>query len=75
MTDFPSFSDRSDSRIVFVRDVKTADLPQEIRDRTGGQERLYAIQAESGEVLALVPDRQQAFAVARRNEFTPVSAH
>ena len=29
----------------------------------------------TGEVLALVPDRAQAFVVARQNEFSPVSVH
>lgn len=75
MTDYPSFPEGGDKHIVYVRDVKTADLPAEIQARTGGQERVYAIHAESGEVLALVPDRRQAFAVARRNELSPVSVH
>lgn len=75
MTDFPSLQDTGDSRIVYVRDVKTADLPEEIRARTGERDRMYAIQAESGEVLALVADWKQAFALARRNEFHPVSVH
>ena len=35
-----------------------------------GHERL-----STGEVLALVADRAQAFAVARQNEFSPVSVH
>jgi hypothetical protein len=75
MTDFPSFPAEGDKRIVYVREVKTADLPEEIRAQTGGLDHLYAIHAPSGEVLALVPDRRQAFAVARQNEFSPVSVH
>ncbi len=75
MTDFPSLPDEGEKRIVYVREVKTADLPEEIRARTGGLAALYAIHAEDGEVLALVGDRRQAFLVARQNEMAPVSVH
>jgi hypothetical protein len=75
MTDFPSFPDDGDKRIVYVREIKTADLPDEIRARTGDLDHLYAIHAHTGEVLALVPDRAQAFIVARQNEYSPVSVH
>lgn len=75
MTDFPSFPDDGDKRIVYVREVKTADLPDEIRARTGELDHLYAIHSHTGEVLALVPDRAQAFVVARQNQFSPVSVH
>jgi hypothetical protein len=75
MTDFPSFAGESERQIVYVRAVKTADLPREIQDQVGGREQLYAIHAQTGEVLALVPDRAQAFVVARQNELAPVSVH
>ncbi len=75
MTDFPSFPGDGDRRIVYVREVKTADLPAEVRAKAGELDHLYAIHAASGEVLALVPDRKQAFVVARQNEFSPVSVH
>jgi hypothetical protein len=71
MTEFPSFAAEGDKRIVYVREVKTADLPEEVRSRTS-LEHLYAIHAADGEVLALVPDRAQAFVVARQNELSPV---
>jgi hypothetical protein len=74
MTDFPSFPSDGDRRIVYVREVKTADLPEQVRAQTT-LEHLYAIHAANGEVLALVPDRAQAFVVARQNEFSPVSVH
>ena len=74
MTDFPSFNDDDDKRIVYVREVKTADLPEEVRSKTS-LDHLYAIHAANGAVLALVPDRAQAFVVARQNEFSPVSVH
>jgi hypothetical protein len=75
MTDFPSFPSDGDKRIVYVREIKTADLPEEIRAQTAGRDHLYSIHAPSGEVLALVPDRNQAFLVARQNEYSPVSVH
>jgi len=75
MTDFPSFqSEAGTTRIVYVREIKTADLPEEVRARTS-LEHLYSIHSPDGAVLALVPDRAQAFVVARQNEFSPVSVH
>ncbi|MBA3325118.1 MAG: DUF1150 family protein [Rhodobacteraceae bacterium] len=75
MTEFQSFPEDGGKRIVYVREIKTADLPDEIRARTGGLDHLYAIHAADGEVLALVPDRNQAFVVARQNAMSPVSVH
>ena len=76
MTDFASIPDDTDERrIVYVREIKTADLPEEVRARTGGLDHLYAIHAPNGAVLALVADRDQAFVVARQNELSPVSVH
>ncbi len=76
MTDFPSLpADDASERIVYVRSVKTADLPEAIQAQTQGRDHLYAIHAASGACLALVPDRKQAFMVARRNELSRVSAH
>jgi hypothetical protein len=78
MTDFPSLpgegETHGDKRIVYVRAVKAADLPAEVRAQTS-LAHLYAIHAPTGEVLALVPDRDQAFVVARQNAFSPVSVH
>lgn len=75
MTDYPSFPSDGDKRIVYVREVKTADLPAQIRAQTGDLDSLYAIHAATGEVLALAQNRAQAFVVARQNEFSPVSVH
>ena len=74
MTDFPSFAADGDKRIVYVREVKTADLPRGHPAQVT-LDHLYAIHAPTGEVLALVPDRAQAFVVARQNQFSPVSVH
>ena len=76
MTDFPALAeDQTPNRIVYVRSVKTADLPEAIKAQAPGVDQLYAIHAPNGEVLALVADRARAFLVARQNEFSPVSVH
>ena len=76
MTDFASLNDDGgENRIVYVRSVKTAELPKAVQARAQGVDHLYAIHASDGEVLALVPDRAQAFIVARQNEYSPVSVH
>jgi hypothetical protein len=62
-------------RTVYVRSVAAADLPDEMREETDGFETVYAIHSEDGERLALVKDRELAFAVARTNDLTPVSVH
>lgn len=76
MTDFASLNDDgAENRIVYVRSVKTAELPKAVQARASGMEHLYAIHSSDGEVLALVQDRAQAFIVARQHEYSPVSAH
>jgi hypothetical protein len=83
MTDFPSFEKRFDQtgegrRIVYVRPIRTSELPGEVQQQIAanfGRDTIYAIHSPDGEVLALVPDRRQAFVVARQNEFAPVSVH
>lgn len=64
-----------DNRIVYVRPVAVADLPEEIREQAMGIVTLYAVHRPDGERLALVRDRQMAFALARQNDLAPVSAH
>jgi hypothetical protein len=63
--------------IVYVRKVRVADLPDDIREQASGAglKELYAIGNEEGEQLALVKDRKLAFVVARQNDMTPVSVH
>ncbi len=79
--DHPSFDDRDavaeapvESRIVYIRAVPASELPAEARARIGDAP-LYAIHDAAGARLALVADRDLAFAVARQHEMTPVSAH
>ena len=62
-------------RIVYIRPIAVADLPDDLRQKANGLVTLYAIGSETGERLALVRDRDLAFVVARQNELTPVSVH
>jgi hypothetical protein len=67
--------DQSEDPIVYVRPVKVADLPDEIRQQAAGIETLYAVHDEHGAQLALVKDRQLAFVLARQNHMAPVTVH
>ena len=58
--------------IVYVREADPEQLPEHLQD-VGGTP--YAIHDSSGAVVGLAPDRRQAFALARRNDLTPVSVH
>ena len=62
-------------RSVYVRPVDVADLPKEVRDNSEGLETIYALHAADGERLALVAKRAMAFALARQNDFAPVTVH
>lgn len=61
--------------IVYVRPVKVADLPEDLREQAAGIETLYAVHSAEGERLALVRDRNLAFVLARQNDMTPVAVH
>ncbi len=62
-------------RIVYVRAVPVADLPDEVRQQVGGAEVIYSVHAPDGQRLALVADRQSAFHLAKAHDFAPVSVH
>lgn len=62
-------------RLVYVRPVAVADLPDEIRREAAGIETLYAVHDTDGERLALVRDRDMAFVLARQNDLAPVHVH
>lgn len=70
-----NFFPEGEDRIVYVRAVKTADLPPELRDQAGPAEIVYAVHKADGEPLALVSKRNQALRLARANELTAVSVH
>ena len=62
-------------RLVYIRPVNVADLPQGIQDQAGGSDKIYGVHSSDGLCLALVKDRQLAFALARQNDFAPVGVH
>jgi hypothetical protein len=61
--------------IVYIRQVETRTLPQEIRQQLQGVDSMYAVHDADGERLALVKERSLAFMLARQNELTPFSVH
>lgn len=65
----------SEDRIVYVRAVAVADLPEQVQREAGGLKTLYAVYSPEGERLALVRDRNLAFVLARQNDFAPVTVH
>ena len=67
--------DQSEDPIVYVRPVKVADLPDEIRQQARGLDTLYAVHDSNGAQLALVKDRKLAFVLARQNHMAPVTVH
>jgi hypothetical protein len=62
-------------RIVYVKAIDAADLPDEVREEIGDQEQLYAVHDSEGQQLALVVDRKLAFTLARQHDFAPVAVH
>jgi hypothetical protein len=62
-------------RIVYVRPLKVATLPDALRAQLGEAKTVYAVHGEDGEQLALVADRGLAFSLARAHDFAPVNAH
>ena len=68
--------DGGDSRpIVYVRPVPVDELPEEMRNLTGGLTQLYAVHDTDGQRLALVRDRKLAFVLARQYDMAPVNVH
>lgn len=62
-------------RIVYVRPVDVADLPDEVQEKVGDIRTLYAVHDANGQQLALVKDRNLAFVLARQNDLSPVTVH
>jgi hypothetical protein len=65
----------SAERVVYVRPVVLAELPDEVRKEVGGDTGLYVVCSHQGERLALVRDRNVAFILARQNDLEPVNVH
>jgi len=69
------FAHHGRRRKAYVRLIKNSDLPEDMQIETNGFDEIYAIYDEDGEQLALVKDRELAFAVARTNDFVPENVH
>lgn len=66
------FTDPQGHPIVYVREVAADEMPDELKDTPA---RLFALHDAEGNRLALTPDRRMAFALAKRNDLTPLSVH
>lgn len=62
-------------RLVYVRPVPVADLPEDVQGMARGLDRIYAVHDADGERLALVRDRALAFALVRQHDRVPVNVH
>ena len=63
---------RRGNAIVYVREASRESLPDELKSAPG---KVFSVHDPEGNCLALAKDRALAFALARRNELTPVSVH
>ena len=70
-----NFGNESEERMVYIRPVNVAELPQDVRQQVEDAKELYAVHRADGERLALVRDRKLAFLLARQNDFAPVAVH
>ena len=61
--------------LVYVKPVLVADLPEALRDKAGDVETLFAVHNTKGQQLALVADRDMAFALARQHDMRPQTLH
>ena len=67
--------DTDQERIVYVRSVNVADLPEDVQEQAEGLDHLYAVHDANGQQLALVANRNLAFVLARQNDYSPVAVH
>ena len=69
------FGPEDESKLVYVRPVAVADLPEDMQEQATGVDTIYAVHRADGERLALVKDRHMAFVIARQNDLAPVTVH
>ena len=65
------------SSIVYVRPVEAGELAGQVPglDDVASDTLLYAVHAADGTPMAIVSDRDAAFAAARQYEMEPLSVH
>lgn len=80
--DEQAFASLDGRKFVYVRPILASDVMGDLRDEFGegdieldADAILYSVHDEDGERLALVGDRDLAFAAARQYEMTPLSVH
>jgi hypothetical protein len=76
------FAELGGRKLVYVRAVQVRDVLDDLVDEDGDMvldapedATLYSIHSADGERIALVGDRDLAFAAARQQEMNPVSVH
>ena len=74
------FAELGGRKLVYIRTVAARDVLDDLLDDDGemtleisDDDILYSVHSSSGERLALVGDRELAFAAARQYEMNPVS--
>lgn len=73
--DFENHGAMLDERVVYVKSVDVAGLPDNVREAAGDREYLFAVHDSKGQQLALVANRAMAFDLARKNDMRPVTVH
>lgn len=66
------FKETGGQPIVYIREADRDALPEHLKGAPG---KLFAVHDPNGNILAVADDRSVAFAMARRNDLTPVSVH
>lgn len=61
--------------IVYVKEIETSALPEELRAEAGDLEKLFSVHDSNGAQLALVANRSLAFHLAREHKMMPVTVH
>lgn len=76
------FAELGGRKLVYIRTVVARDVIEDLRDEDGSlsfdiedDATLYSVHSSEGERIALVGDRELAFAAARQYEMNPVSVH
>lgn len=76
------FAELGGRKLVYIRAVIARDVMEDLQDEDGDmnfdvreEDVLYSVHSAEGERIALVGDRDLAFAAARQYEMNPVSVH
>ena len=76
------FAELGGRKLVYIRAVIASEVMEDLRDEDGDinfdvreEDVLYSVHSAEGERIALVGDRELAFAAARQYEMNPVSVH